>query len=80
MSAAISNVLLDQSTDLLPGFNLTIPTQLRGIHAKILDPRKAWQDQAAYQKKSSALITHFIENFKQFDVSDTIKNAGPTQL
>src|SRR3989338_627037 len=75
--AAISNKLIDSPTEILPGFNLKIPTVVRDVDSHLLDPRKAWKNLDAYKIKSNALIDSFIENFKQFDVAKKIKDAGP---
>ena len=78
--AAISNKLIDSPTEILPGFNLKIPTVVRDVDSHLLDPRKAWKNLDAYKIKSNALIDSFIENFKQFDVAKKIKDAGPRKV
>lgn len=80
VSAAVSNKLIDEPMDVLPGFNFQIPTVVRDVETKLLDPRKVWADQSAYQAKSNALIDSFVDNFKQFEVAQAIKNAGPKRL
>ena len=80
VTAAISNQLSSQPTDILPGFNFHIPTVVRDVDTKALDPRKMWKDQDAYRAKANALIDSFTENFKQYDVADAIKNAGPKRI
>lgn len=78
--AAISNQLVDGPTEVVPGFNFRIPTVMRDVNATVLDPRKAWKDMDAYRNKANALIDSFTENFKQFDVSAAIQNAGPKKI
>ena len=78
--AAISNQLPSQPTSILPGFNFCIPNLIRDVDTKMLDPRKTWKNQADYREKANALIDSFIENFKQFDVADVIKKAGPERI
>jgi len=75
--AAQSGELLKQNWDILPGFNVKIPTQVKGVDANLLDPRKTWQDQAAYAQNVKTLIELFQNNFAKFSVPDLIKNAGP---
>ncbi|OGT25407.1 MAG: phosphoenolpyruvate carboxykinase (ATP) [Gammaproteobacteria bacterium RIFCSPLOWO2_02_FULL_42_14] len=78
--AAISNALVRAPTEILPGFNLRIPTTVSGVNSQLLDPRKTWPSLSLYDKKANALIDAFSENFKQFSVRDAIRNAGPTRL
>jgi phosphoenolpyruvate carboxykinase (ATP) len=80
VQAAVSNKLIEGSTEILPGFNLKIPTHIRDVDTTLLDPRKTWKDADAYHTKANALIDSFIENFKQFDVSRKIKDAGPVKI
>lgn len=80
VAAAVSNKLTEGSTEILPGFNFIIPTAIRDVDTALLDPRKTWKDADAYQAKANALIDSFIENFKQFDVANAIKKAGPERV
>lgn len=62
----------------LPGFNLQIPLSLPSIDERLLDPRKSFIGEQAYEICASELIEKFINNFKKFDgVSFEIKQAGP---
>jgi phosphoenolpyruvate carboxykinase (ATP) len=80
VQGAISNKIAEGPTDLLPGFNLRIPTAVRDVNADLLDPRKTWKDKEAYREKANALIDSFVENFKQFNVAKAIKDAGPQRV
>ncbi len=75
--AAISGTVLDAEQAILPGFNIAIPTIATDVDSKLLDPRKTWADQEAYEHCAEKLITGFQDNFKKFDVADIIKQAGP---
>lgn len=75
--AAQSGELLKQKCEMLPGFNIQIPTHIEGVDANLLDPRKTWQDQAAYAQNVKTLIELFKTNFTKFSVPDVIKHAGP---
>ncbi|HLB42804.1 MAG TPA: phosphoenolpyruvate carboxykinase [Gammaproteobacteria bacterium] len=75
--AIVNGKLKEAVYEKLPGFNLDIPKQVVGIESTILNPSKTWQDFSAYQANARALIEKFIENFKRFNVTEAIKNAGP---
>ncbi|MCH9644410.1 MAG: phosphoenolpyruvate carboxykinase [Gammaproteobacteria bacterium] len=76
VNAAISGAFDVNTVDVLPGFNLKIPRSLEGVDVELLDPRKSWVNQAAYDEKAAILIQQFQENFKRFDVSESIRQAG----
>ncbi|MCX7126192.1 MAG: phosphoenolpyruvate carboxykinase (ATP), partial [Gammaproteobacteria bacterium] len=80
VNAAIANTIADSKTEILPGFNFLVPAEIHGVNSAVLDPRKSWKDADAYRAKANALIESFTENFKQFDVSDAIKKAGPEKV
>lgn len=76
--AIVSGKLKHADYETLPGFNLDVPTAVDGVDTHLLNPRKAWKDPAAHDVNARILIEKFVDNFKRFDVSDTIKNAGPS--
>jgi len=78
VTAIINGELKDAEYENLAGFNVAIPKAVKGVDATLLNPRLTWQDQNAHDDNARTLIAQFIENFKRFDVSDLVKNAGPT--
>lgn len=75
--AALSGELKVEDTELLPGFNLRIPKAVKGVDSELLNPAQNWRDVGAYRHNLQELITRFVANFKKFDVSESILNAGP---
>jgi phosphoenolpyruvate carboxykinase (ATP) len=75
--AIVSGSLKNARYEKLPSFNFDIPKEIPGIEPQLLNPINAWKNKAAHETNTRILIEKFIENFKRFDVSDTIKNAGP---
>lgn len=83
---AIIDAILDGSIDqsgsqTLPVFNLSIPTALPGVDAKILNPINSYSDVAQWRSKADNLAKLFIDNFKQYTDTDQGKalvKAGPT--
>jgi phosphoenolpyruvate carboxykinase (ATP) len=77
VSAIVNGDLQKAAFEKLPFFNFEIPKEVPGVETKLLNPRHTWTDQAAHDNHTRLLIMQFMENFKRFNVSDAIKNAGP---
>lgn len=77
VTAIVDGTLRNVQYETLPGFNLSIPTEIPGVDSKLLNPRKAWENTQAFDKYTKLLMEKFIENFKKFEVSDVIRQAGP---
>ena len=68
---AIIDRILDGSlesapTQILPIYNLEIPTNLEGVDDAILDPRATYEDVSEWSTKAIDLAELFINNFKQY--------------
>lgn len=75
--AAIDGKLTDVETIQDSVFGLNIPTSIEGVPTEVLNPRDAWADKAAYDKKAAELAGLFNDNFKKFsNVSEAITKLG----
>ena len=60
-----------------PAFGLSIPTHCPDVPSEILNPRNVWTDKAAYDAQARLLASRFVENFRKFDVPESVRQAGP---
>jgi len=69
LNAGLAGELHDPAMEYVrhPIFNLRMPRHCPGVEAKILDPRTAWRDQAAYEAAARRLRDMFRENFERND-------------
>ena len=75
--AALEGKLDDVETNKGSVFGLEIPTEIPGVPTNVLNPRDAWADTDAYDKKAKELADQFHANFKKFgSVSEDISSKG----
>ena len=62
-----------------PVFGLAVPSDVPGVPADLLQPRRTWADPAAYDAQAARLVRLFRKNFQQFadHVPDPVREAGP---
>jgi phosphoenolpyruvate carboxykinase (ATP) len=77
ISAIQTGSLRDAETETLPLFGLEVPKTLEGVDTKVLNPLNAWESEASWTEAATVLAKQFTENFKKFDVSESIVDAGP---
>ncbi|GHF00110.1 phosphoenolpyruvate carboxykinase (ATP) [Thalassotalea profundi] len=82
--AIIDSILdgsIDQAeTEILPMFNLEIPTSIAGVEGNILDPRNTYSQASDWESKAFDLANRFVSNFEKFTDNENGKNlvnAGP---
>ncbi len=64
----------------MPIFNFTVPTDLKGVDSKILDPRDTYADPREWETKAKDLAARFIKNFERYTDNEEGKAlvaAGP---
>lgn len=64
--AAIHGELNNIETQKEAVFGLEVPKEIPGVPTEVLNPRDAWADKDAYDKKAQDLSSQFQENFKKF--------------
>jgi phosphoenolpyruvate carboxykinase (ATP) len=64
----------------MPMFHTEIPKAVKGVDAKLLNPRNAWADKNEYDMVCRKLAESFVKNFKKFEDDPAAKAlvaAGP---
>ena len=67
-------------TKMIPYFNLEVPTSLKEVDDKILDPRDTYTDLKEWEDKAKDLAGRFIKNFEKYTDNEEGKAlvaAGP---
>jgi len=56
-----------------------VPTACPGVPKNILNPREAWSDKEAYDRKAEHVARLFVENFREFEDEspEGLKEGGP---
>ncbi len=49
-----------------PYFGFEVPVHVEGVPELLLDPRKTWEDKAAYDAQAQKLVQMFADNFEQY--------------
>ncbi len=79
LNAALDGSLNNAEFRKDPNFGFEFPIAVSGVDSKILDPREAWSDKAAYDATAQKLVQAFIDNFEQFEqhVDAGVREAAP---
>lgn len=88
VSKAIINAVRDGTIDLSddnfwydPIFKLHVPKSIDGVDDAMLDPRNAWEDQAAYKATANKLAQIFVDAMSKLpDLPPEVLAAGPAPI
>jgi phosphoenolpyruvate carboxykinase (ATP) len=76
VDSAVEGTLAQVEFEIEPSFGLHIPLHCPGVPSKLLNPRNAWADKAAYDRAAADLCARFARNFEQFDAPEQVRAAG----
>ena len=78
LRAALDGSLAQAEFETEPFFGLSIPKNVPGVPAEVLNPRAAWADKAAYDRTAADLQSRFEKNFESFSgsVGEDVKAAA----
>lgn len=77
ITAALSGELSQVTYQTENKFGFHIPTTCPNVPNRVLNPRKTWENKAAYDKKARELAQHFKMNFKPYEpfANEEIRSA-----
>ena len=75
LTAALDGSLADAEYRKDANFGFDVPVSVPGVAEVLLDPRRTWDDQEAFDKQAEKLVQMFAENFEQYVpfIDDDIK-------
>ncbi|QFT61849.1 phosphoenolpyruvate carboxykinase [Roseivivax sp. THAF30] len=66
LSAALEGRLSSAEYRKDPNFGFEVPVKVEGVAELLLDPRRTWDDKAAYDAQAEKLVAMFADNFEQY--------------
>ncbi len=66
LTAALEGSLRDAEFRKDANFGFDVPVTVPGVAEVLLDPRRTWDDQEAFDKQAAKLVQMFAENFEQY--------------
>jgi phosphoenolpyruvate carboxykinase (ATP) len=67
LKAALDGSLAEAEFRKDKNFGFDVPVTVEGVADLLLDPRRTWDDQAAYDAQAQKLVDMFAKNFAQYD-------------
>ena len=66
LRAALDGSLSNGAFRVDQNFGFEVPTSVPGVADLLLEPRRTWEDRAAYDEQSAKLVSMFAKNFEQY--------------
>ncbi|SLN69927.1 Phosphoenolpyruvate carboxykinase [ATP] [Roseivivax jejudonensis] len=78
LTAALDGSLANAAFRKDPNFGFEVPVKVEGVAELLLDPRRTWDDKAAYDAQAEKLVAMFADNFAQYVpyIDDDVKAAA----
>ncbi|WIY26463.1 phosphoenolpyruvate carboxykinase [Parasedimentitalea psychrophila] len=78
LTAALDGSLAETEFRKDSNFGFDVPVSVAGVAEVLLDPRRTWDDQAAYDSQAAKLVQMFSKNFEQYlpFIDDDVKSAA----
>lgn len=82
-NGTLKKTMDNNSTSIMNGFGLEVPTQVEGVPDCYFNPREMWKRPEKYDEQEKKLIIKFKDNFKRFEKYENkefleiIKAGGP---
>jgi phosphoenolpyruvate carboxykinase (ATP) len=78
LTAALDGSLAEAEFRKDGNFGFDVPVTVPGVAEVLLDPRRTWDDQAAYDTQAAKLVQMFSDNFEQYlpYIDDDVKAAA----
>ena len=78
LTAALDGSLGDVEFRKDENFGFEVPVEVPGVAEVLLDPRRTWDDAAAYDAQAAKLVAMFADNFEQYlpFIDDDVKAAA----
>jgi len=66
LAAALDGSLAGAKFRKDPNFGFEVPVSVPDVADVLLDPRRTWEDEAAYELQAKKLVQMFADNFAQY--------------
>ncbi|ETX13960.1 phosphoenolpyruvate carboxykinase [Roseivivax halodurans JCM 10272] len=78
LTAALDGSLAGAQFRKDPNFGFEVPVKVEGVAELLLDPRRTWDDKAAYDRQAAKLVQMFADNFAQYApyIDEDVKAAA----